>query len=145
MPPVPTIAETETFIHDNKLFFEIFLPDYEEASDAPEESKATIPVLGERHSDFEQLYDEENKLDDLKDYSTKLKDLLYKHRENISLYEKKPVIYAWNRRNFKPALQHETIRQFIIDNSEHPAVLFCKKIQLSFLEKMASELASCGP
>ena len=130
MPPVPTIAETETFIHDNKLFFEIFLPDYEEASDAPEESKATIPVLGERH---------------LKDYSTKLKDLLYKHRENISLYEKKPVIYAWNRRNFKPALQHETIRQFIIDNSEHPAVLFGKKIQIYFQEKIASELARCGP
>lgn len=142
MPPVPTIGETETFIYENKLFFEIFLPDYEEA---PENAKATIPVLGEKHSDFEGLYNEKNKLDDLINYSEKLKDLLYKHRENISLFEKKPVICAWNRGNFKPALQHETIRQFIIDNSEHPAVLFCKKIQLSFLEQMASELACCGP
>lgn len=47
---------------------------------------------------------------------------MYREREQTSENTKKPLINYWNRGDFKTVLKNEKIRNFIMENKEHPAL-----------------------
>ena len=100
----PTKEETLEFINNNKSFF-------------------TTPLSVEGQKEFQQFYQDENAIEQIADYSQKLTDLLYKYAQQLSKDSSKAVIYSWRKGDFGPALEHEEVRQFIIDNKDHPALV----------------------
>ncbi len=55
-------------------------------------------------------------VDDITDYSEKFKELL-----NNTLFYMGPAITLWKQGKFDEVIQAPEVRQFLIDNEEHPA------------------------
>lgn len=102
--PVPTKEETQEFISKHNSFF-------------------TTPLTPEGQKKFQQFYEDSNAIDKIADYSMKLEALLYKNKQRINKESSKAVIYAWRNGDFAPALEHKEVRQFIMDNKDHPAIV----------------------
>ncbi|KTD21174.1 hypothetical protein [Legionella londiniensis] len=88
----PTIRETEQFMDENESFF-------------------NMPLTHQK--DFQAFYVESGNLHIIREYSEKLTRLLN---------EEKKQKREWLKGNFKPALMNEKIRQFIMENKNHPAI-----------------------
>lgn len=110
--------EALDFIKKNESFFRKPLPDF-----LPSEGGPLIPVESKGQKEFAKFFQENNKLEWIKDYSSKLDKLLYREREEISENTQKPLINYWNRGDFETVLKNEKIRNFIMENKEHPALL----------------------
>ncbi len=101
--PIPTKEEAEEFIYKNRSFF-------------------STPLTIKGQKTFQQFYADANAIDKIEDYSQKLMILLNKYNQRLNNGSSRPVIYAWKKGNFSPALKHNKIRQFIIDNKNHDAI-----------------------
>lgn len=99
---VPTIEEVREFIKENESFFKTPIQDQEK---------------------FRKFYSDINAIEDISQYSESLIKLLYKHTQRLTKESVTPVVYSWRKEDFEPALQHEAIRQFIMDNKDHPALV----------------------
>lgn len=99
----PTKEETRDFINKNISFF-------------------ITPLSEKRQKKFQKFYTNADAIDKIADYSQKLMAILYKCTQKLSQDSSTPVIYAWQKGNFEPALEHEEVRQFIMDNKDHPAI-----------------------
>jgi len=71
---------------------------------------------------FGKFYQKNLTLNLIADYSSKLTGLLYPATQPYGKGANISVIYAWKEGNFEPALLHSTIRQFLYDNRNHPAL-----------------------
>jgi hypothetical protein len=100
----PTKEEVQEFMNKNKSFF-------------------ATPLTDEGQKEFQKFYNDANAIDKIADYSKKLIDLLYKNTQQVNEQTITPVVYAWRKGDFAPALEHEEVRQFIMDNKEHPALV----------------------
>ncbi|HAU1321919.1 TPA: hypothetical protein F8R96_13385 [Legionella pneumophila] len=100
----PTKEEVQDFINKNISFF-------------------ITPLSEEGQKKFQQFYKDANAMNQISDYSQKLMALLHKCTQKLSSESVTPVIYAWRKGDFAPALEHEEVRQFIMDNQDHPAVV----------------------
>lgn len=100
----PTKEETQEFINKNKSFF-------------------TTPLTPKGQKEFRQFYQDADAEDIISNYSRKLISLLYKNTKKIKENTTTPVIYSWLKNDFAPALEHEEVRQFIMDNRDDPAVV----------------------
>lgn len=123
------VAQKEAldFIKKNESFFRTPLPDFLQSGEGP-----LIPVESKGQKKFSKFFQENNKLECIKDYSSKLQKLLYRERENIRENTQKPLINYWNLGDFKTVLKNKKIRDFIMENKEHPALLLwenSKKIE----------------
>ncbi|HBD7070921.1 hypothetical protein [Legionella pneumophila] len=99
----PTKEEVQDFIDKNISFF-------------------ITPLSEEEQKKFQQFYKDANAMEQIADYSKKLMALLYKYKQILN-NNRVPVFNAWRKGDFAPALAHEEIRQFIMDNKDHPAVM----------------------
>lgn len=113
-----TEKEALDFIKKNESFFKTPLPDFLPSGKGP-----LIPVESKGQKEFAEFFQKNNKINDIKDYSSKLEKLLYREREQTGENTKKPLINYWNRGDFETVLKNEKIRNFIMENKEHPALL----------------------
>ncbi|MDI1351962.1 MAG: hypothetical protein PSV35_04215 [bacterium] len=115
---IPSIEEVKQFIEENASFFKTPLPNFT-STDNPAYTQA---IISDGQKIFIAFYEHIGEMDTIRDYSNKLKHLLYIHQEQIGQDLQRPVLGAWFRGNFDVALQHAPIRQFIMANKCHPAI-----------------------
>lgn len=117
----PTKAEAQVFIEKNKGFF-------------------TTPLSQKGQEEFQKFYEDEHAINAIADYSQKLQAVLYKCEQILAerqlangTMEKRTqaVIYPWRKGDFAPALEHEEVRQFLLDNKDHPAVVLWRNKELN--------------
>ena len=118
--PKPTKEEVIDFIKKNESFFKKPLPDFVPSS---YNSSLFIPVASKSQEEFSNFFERKNKIEYIKDYSSKLERLVYLEREQASENTQKPLINYWNRGDFETVLKNEKIRNFIMENKDHPAIL----------------------
>ncbi|CEG58389.1 hypothetical protein [Legionella fallonii] len=116
----PTKEETNDFINKNKSFF-------------------TTPLTEKGQKEFQQFYTNANAIAKIADYSQQLMAILYKHGQQLNEDSVTPVVYAWRKGDFAPALEHEEVRQFIMDNKDHPALVMWAN-KKSVIEANKSEI-----
>ncbi|KTD23787.1 Uncharacterised protein [Legionella lansingensis] len=104
--PAPTKEEVREFIRVNESFF-------------------TTPIKDQKK--FQRVYNEIGATEDIRQYSQELTSLLYRCTQRLNKESVTPVVYAWRKGNFEPALEHEAVRQFLIDKKDHPAITKWKK------------------
>ena len=121
--PKPTKEEVIDFIKKNESFFKKPLPDFVPLRD---NSSLFIPVESKSQEEFSNFFERNNKIEYIKDYSSKLERLLYSEREKTSENTQKPLTNYWNRGDFETVLKNEKIRNFIMENKDHPAILLWK-------------------
>lgn len=103
---MPTIDDARHFVEANSSFFE-----------APLNSQA----------EFSAFYESRGQTDAIEDYSKKFFTVLKETLFEAGKYEA-PVWILWKQGHFKEALEHQNVRQFIIDNAEHPALNLLKSM-----------------
>ncbi len=106
---MPTIEDVRQFIKENESFFKTPLKDQKR---------------------FQAFYQKVNKMDEIRHYSAGLTALLYRGCHRLSEKAETLVIYPWKNGNFEPALKHEKIRQYLMDNKDHPAVVLWRNKSL---------------
>lgn len=111
---MPQLKECLDFIEKNKSFF-------------------ITPIIAQ--DTFYEFYKECNGLDDIRDYSDKLQKLLYHHVKKVGENTYQPVINFWRKKDFAPALEHASIREFILKNQNHPALNLWRKNEGTILLK----------
>ncbi len=94
------IDEVQQFFESNKSFFATPLKD---------------------QAAFQSYFKRKGTLEYLEDYSEKFIAVLKKTIHQTGNY-KAPVFELWRRGNFAKALRHPEVRQFIMDNANHPAI-----------------------
>lgn len=80
------------------------------------------PIASPGQKEFADFFEKKDKLDEIKEYSKGLADLLNKEVERIDDKSGKALISYWYRRDFETVLKNEKIRKYIMDNREHPAL-----------------------
>lgn len=76
---------------------------------------------------FQHVYQRCESINLIKDYSDNLKALLYKKQKKVSEHASTPVVYSWNKCHFTPALEHDDICHYIVNNKNHPALKLWQK------------------
>lgn len=97
---IPTIDDVRQFMDANKAFFETPLKDQDK---------------------FKEFFEKKGEIDAIADYSAKFFQVLNKTLFKSGNY-KGPVLILWKQENFEEAIQHKEVRQFIMDNANHPAI-----------------------
>ena len=115
MPKI-TIHQAKEAIENNKSFF-------------------TMPLTDQ--TKFGQIYQDSGAIEAITSYSRDLQKLLYSKQTRLSAESTTPVIYAWRKGDFSAAIQHEEVRNFIVDNLDHPALLVfnIENVKFQFLFK----------
>ena len=120
---MPTIAETRKFLEENNSFF--------------------LGPINNQES-FVNFYIENGLQDEITDYSNKLCALLYKNSTTTKVDAKtkvaRRVINPWRKGNFVPALEHEEVRQFLINNKDDPALIIWRNPDAISLGKLLNNL-----
>ncbi|KTC76766.1 hypothetical protein [Legionella brunensis] len=111
--PAPTKEEVEQFIRENESFFK-------------------TPLSNQ--SDFKAFYEKNDALKVIKEYSDGLEKLLYANKKRLTKESTMAVVYDWRKGDFSSALEFETIRQYIMDNKDHPAIALWRDKSVTFLK-----------
>ena len=98
--PRPTIEDVRNFVQANRAFFETPIKDQDK---------------------FRKFFEDNDTIKDIEDYSSKFTNVLQTTMHRARNYIA-PVLVFWKNNDFEKAFQHQQVRDFIMDNANHPAL-----------------------